>query len=56
MSDPLQLARSLAQLRASYPKKDAIALLEANPRILMNAGESDVGPDEEYSEDIGSTF
>lgn len=48
--DPATLSRSLAFLASSFRGKDPVALLQENPQILLNLGESNVEDSAEYGE------
>jgi hypothetical protein len=48
LSDPATLNRSLAFLAASFAGQDPVALLQENPRILLNLGESNMEDHAEY--------
>jgi len=50
LSDANTLARSLAYLRGSFPSQDPVVLLEENPRLLLNLGESNMEDSAEYGE------
>ncbi|KAI8472456.1 MAG: hypothetical protein J3K34DRAFT_519785 [Monoraphidium minutum] len=50
LTDPIQLGRSLVWLRAAFPGQDTIAMLQENPLILRNIGESNVEDSAEYGE------
>ncbi|GBG00538.1 hypothetical protein Rsub_13241 [Raphidocelis subcapitata] len=48
--DATQLTRSLAWLRSAFPTLDAVELLQENPLILRNIGESNAEDSAEYGE------
>lgn len=50
LSEAPQLAKSLSWLRSAFPGQDAVALLQENPLILKNIGESNVEDSAEYGE------
>lgn len=52
LSDPATLNRSLGYLAASFPGQDPVALLQENPTILLNLGESNVEDSAEVSDHI----
>eukprot|EP00879_Flechtneria_rotunda_P022673 GHRR01023945.1.p1 GENE.GHRR01023945.1~~GHRR01023945.1.p1 ORF type:complete len:132 (+),score=40.84 GHRR01023945.1:354-749(+) len=50
LSDPTTLSRSLAFLASSFAGKDPVQLLQENPQILLNLGESNMEDNAEYGE------
>ncbi|KAF8056727.1 hypothetical protein HT031_006225 [Scenedesmus sp. PABB004] len=50
LTDPATLSRSLSFLSTSFPGQDPVALLQENPGILLNLGESNVEDSAEYGE------
>lgn len=48
--DPTTLSRSLSFLASSFRGKDPVSLLQENPQILLNLGESNVEDSAEYGE------
>lgn len=50
LMDATQLSRSLAWLRGAFPSQNPIELLQENPLILKNIGESNVEDSAEYGE------
>lgn len=50
LSDPATLSRSLGYLASYFPGQDPVALLQENPTILLNLGESNVEDSAEYGE------
>lgn len=51
LSDPATLSRSLGYLASYFRGQDPVALLQENPTILLNLGESNV----EDSAEVGSS-
>eukprot|EP00878_Enallax_costatus_P002408 GHUV01002584.1.p1 GENE.GHUV01002584.1~~GHUV01002584.1.p1 ORF type:complete len:273 (+),score=66.45 GHUV01002584.1:493-1311(+) len=50
LSDPATLSRSLGYLASYFPGQDPVALLQENPTILLNLGESNIEDSAEYGE------
>lgn len=50
LADATALVRSLAFLRSSFPNTDPVELLQENPTLLLNLGESNVEDSAEYGE------
>jgi hypothetical protein len=50
LTDAITLGRSLAWLKASFPEHDPVELLEENPKLLLNQGESNMEDFAEYGE------
>lgn len=46
----MSLSRSLSFLASSFPNKDPVLLLQENPQILLNLGESNMEDSAEYGE------
>jgi hypothetical protein len=50
LMDATALVRSLAFLQSSFPDHDPVELLQENPLILLNLGESNMEDNAEYGE------
>ena len=50
LMDATALSRSLAFLQSSFPDHDPVELLQENPRLLLNLGESNMEDNAEYGE------